>query len=294
MFFNSNNRRRAAILAATAVSLTTVALPAPAFADDTNSHKTTLSSEYSESRSKMVVEFTPIDEKARAKLVDDGEHKPLELDGRVASNPSDTQSADQSLTALSPHDAIPGYTPPKGKKRHRAVSPAHPSTDIVEYQDSQGLLLPPDEAGVMEQLLGDNIVGYSSSASSLSSINELDIPYNATAAQKAIAYAKTKLGTAYLWGGTGPDRFDCSGLMQWAYRQAGVSLNRVTYDQINDGQRVSLANIKPGDLVFYNNTSHVAMYVGNGQVIHAPQDNDVVKISPVQMMPVQAVVRVSQ
>jgi cell wall-associated NlpC family hydrolase len=82
----------------------------------------------------------------------------------------------------------------------------------------------------------------------------------------------------YVYGATGPDSFDCSGLTQWAYAQAGVSLGRTTYDQINDGTPVaSTADLQVGDLVFFNSDSHVGIYAGNGMVLHAPHTGTVVK-----------------
>ncbi|MFE7618252.1 NlpC/P60 family protein [Streptomyces sp. NPDC057496] len=86
----------------------------------------------------------------------------------------------------------------------------------------------------------------------------------------ALSAASSKVGKPYVRGGTGPDAFDCSGLTQWAYAQANVQISRVTYTQINDGVHIGRSALKPGDLVFFNNTSHVALYAGNGTVLHAP------------------------
>lgn len=98
-----------------------------------------------------------------------------------------------------------------------------------------------------------------------------------TAAGKAIAFVYTALDdhTPYVWGGTGPagpsGGFDCSGLVQAAWSAAGVSIPRTTYAQWATLPHVSTADLKPGDLLFYNGESHVAMYVGNGYIIDAPQ-----------------------
>ncbi|WP_052434639.1 C40 family peptidase [Streptacidiphilus melanogenes] len=97
----------------------------------------------------------------------------------------------------------------------------------------------------------------------------------------AFAAAKTRLGLPYVYGATGPTSFDCSGLMQWAYAQAGVSLGRTTYDQIDDGTPVSsVADLQVGDLIFFNGDSHVGMWAGNGMVLHAPHTGTVVKYEP--------------
>lgn len=99
-----------------------------------------------------------------------------------------------------------------------------------------------------------------------------------------VAYASNFLGIPYLWGGTTPSGFDCSGFTQYVYKHFGVSIGRTTYDQINDGVGVSRDQLQPGDLVFFGkggNPTHMGMYVGNGAMIHASHTGDVVKISPV-------------
>ncbi|WP_415952449.1 NlpC/P60 family protein [Streptomyces sp. KLOTTS4A1] len=116
---------------------------------------------------------------------------------------------------------------------------------------------------------------------------------NARAAQ-AVAYAYSALGSPYVWGATGPNAFDCSGLTQAAYRSAGVSLPRTTYTQINAGKRVSRGELAPGDLVFfYSGISHVGLYVGGGQMIHAPNPSAPVRLAPVDSMPFAGATRVT-
>ncbi|MFD6285783.1 NlpC/P60 family protein [Streptomyces sp. NPDC060205] len=113
-------------------------------------------------------------------------------------------------------------------------------------------------------------------------------------AAAAVSYAYGKLGSPYVWGATGPDAFDCSGLMQAAYRSAGISLPRTTYAQINAGQRVSRSELQPGDLVFfYSGISHVGMYVGNGQMVHAPNPSAPVRVAPIDEMPFAGATRVA-
>ncbi|MEV6871793.1 C40 family peptidase [Amycolatopsis sp. NPDC051128] len=103
------------------------------------------------------------------------------------------------------------------------------------------------------------------------------------AAQKAVNAALSKLGSAYVWGATGPTTFDCSGLMQWAYKQAGISLPRTSAAQAGFGTPVSRDQLQPGDLVaYYSPVSHIGMYIGDGKMVHAPTSGDVVKISPLQ------------
>ncbi|NGO14290.1 NlpC/P60 family protein [Streptomyces sp. HC44] len=113
-------------------------------------------------------------------------------------------------------------------------------------------------------------------------------------AAAAISYAYEKLGSPYVWGATGPDAFDCSGLMQAAYRSAGISLPRTTYAQIDAGERVSRSELRPGDLVFfYSSVSHVGLYVGNGQMIHAPNSSAPVRVAPLDEMPFAGATRVA-
>ncbi|GAA0276744.1 C40 family peptidase [Streptomyces polychromogenes] len=108
----------------------------------------------------------------------------------------------------------------------------------------------------------------------------------------AVMAARAALGKPYVWGSTGPSGFDCSGLMVWSYRQAGVSLPRTSQAQRHAGRQVPLSQAQPGDLVTYrSDASHVGMYVGNGQVIHAPYPGARVRYDPVGMMPVSSVTR---
>jgi cell wall-associated NlpC family hydrolase len=112
-------------------------------------------------------------------------------------------------------------------------------------------------------------------------------------AASAVSYAYSKIGSPYVWGATGPDAFDCSGLIQAAYRSAGVSLPRTTYAQIDAGRRVSRAELLPGDLVFfYSGISHVGLYIGNGLMIHAPNPSAPVRIAPIDEMPFAGATRV--
>jgi|GEM_PF-414192 len=110
-------------------------------------------------------------------------------------------------------------------------------------------------------------------------------------AGQAIAFAVSKLGTPYLYGGTGP-RYDCSGLTQAAWRAAGVSIGRTTGAQWSGGRAISRSQLQPGDLVFYYGLGHVAMYVGNNTVIHSPHTGDVVRYAPINSMPVTGYRRV--
>lgn len=139
---------------------------------------------------------------------------------------------------------------------------------------------------------------------------------NSTATFTSVFNAmKSQLGSPYVWGGSGesltttllnslkrsfPDQaaaghydraasyanqgykaFDCSGLMQWGFKQAGVSIGRTTWNQIENGTEVSISSLKPGDLLFYSNLQHVGMYIGNGQWIESPNSSSNVRITDV-------------
>jgi cell wall-associated NlpC family hydrolase len=110
----------------------------------------------------------------------------------------------------------------------------------------------------------------------------------------AVAFAKSKIGMWYQWGGTGNPSYDCSGLTQAAWKAAGVTLGRTTYDQVNDGVSVPavLADLQPGDLILYNDNEHMAIYVGNGVVVHAPTTGQKIQYAPWNMLPIDSVRRV--
>lgn len=102
-----------------------------------------------------------------------------------------------------------------------------------------------------------------------------------------VAAAKKWLGTPYKWGGNGPLGVDCSGFTQQVYRQFGIELPRVSAQQAASGKRIGIDQAQPGDLVAWDNSSrnngadHIAIYLGDGMVIHAPRPGDSVKISKV-------------
>lgn len=100
----------------------------------------------------------------------------------------------------------------------------------------------------------------------------------------ALSAAATQIGKPYVSGGSGPNSYDCSGLTQWAFAQAGVSITRTTYTQQNDGQRIGRSQLKPGDLVFFNGLSHVGFYAGNNQILHAPKPGAVVRYESMDYM----------
>ena len=104
--------------------------------------------------------------------------------------------------------------------------------------------------------------------------------------QSVIDTAESFLGLPYVWGGTTPAGFDCSGFVQYVYGQNGYSLTRTTYTQWdNDGTFVSKSELQPGDLIYFGSggsPTHVGLYVGDGMMIHSPSTGDVVKFSTIE------------
>ena len=120
--------------------------------------------------------------------------------------------------------------------------------------------------------------------------------YNAPAASPAaaiaVAEALRQLGKRYVFGAAGPDTFDCSGLMQWAWAKAGVSMPHYTVSQFHAFPRVSVNDLQPGDLIFFSlSLGHVGMYIGNGSYVQAPRTGDVVKVSGLAGRPLVGAVR---
>ena len=105
----------------------------------------------------------------------------------------------------------------------------------------------------------------------------------AAARRTAMEAALGKLGAPYSWGATGPSSFDCSGLVNWAFDQVGVDLPRTSRALSQAGTPVSRANLQPGDLVFfYRPVSHVGIYIGNGQMVHASTSGKPVMVSSIE------------
>lgn len=118
-----------------------------------------------------------------------------------------------------------------------------------------------------------------------------NVPASGRAAA-AIEYAMAQVGDAYVYGAAGPDAFDCSGLTMMAWSQAGVGLPHSSSAQMGSGASVSSDDLQPGDLVFYYSpVSHVGMYIGNGQIVHAANPGTGVVVADVHSMPYSGAVR---
>ncbi|MBF6328872.1 C40 family peptidase [Nocardia transvalensis] len=90
----------------------------------------------------------------------------------------------------------------------------------------------------------------------------------------ALDAAKSKVGAQYVWGATGPSNFDCSGLVKWAYKQAGIDLPRTSFEQSHVGKPVALHDLQPGDIIISEGGGHAALYAGDGKILQASQSGE--------------------
>jgi cell wall-associated NlpC family hydrolase len=111
-------------------------------------------------------------------------------------------------------------------------------------------------------------------------------------AAAVIQAALSRIGSPYSWGGSGPNAFDCSGLVMWSFQQAGISLPHSSQALAQGGQPVSMDQMQPGDLVtYYSDASHVAIYIGDGMMVHASTYGTPVRVAPVDNAPIYNVRR---
>jgi cell wall-associated NlpC family hydrolase len=146
-------------------------------------------------------------------------------------------------------------------------------SEIADYRRQYDALTAPQQHEVVQAHAGTSVpVPTGVTASSAS-------------AQVAVNTALAQVGDPYVWGAGGPDAFDCSGLMQYAYSAAGVSLPHSSSLQSGMGSPVSVSSLQPGDLLFfYSPVSHVGMYIGNGQMVHASTSGSPVKVVALDYM----------
>ena len=137
-------------------------------------------------------------------------------------------------------------------------------------------------AALAQQEASSSAAGAQSSSSAASTSGS--VTASSASAQAAVNFAMAQIGKPYKYGASGPDGYDCSGLVMAAYASAGVSIPRTSEAQQSGLTSVSLSDLQVGDLVFFYGGSHVGMYIGNGQVVHAPTEGDVVKISDMNSM----------
>jgi len=152
-------------------------------------------------------------------------------------------------------------------------------SSMTKLLDTQTSLLKNLTAQQQAEVAAQTVGGSTSSGT----ITTTPVAYTgptSTQAGQAVAFAYAQLGKPYLWGGTGPSSFDCSGLVQAAWSSAGVSIPRTTYDQWAGLPHIPLSDLEPGDLILYNGESHVAIYVGDGYIIDAPHTGAVIERIP--------------
>ncbi|MFD0884717.1 C40 family peptidase [Streptosporangium algeriense] len=188
---------------------------------------------------------------------------------------------------------------------------------VVSQQTARSLGFPQDNAlvvsapGADSAALRDRLLRVLPKGSQVATINPVFTAPRRTAwpagafptvpqIRTVLTAAVSKLGRPYVWGAEGPNTFDCSGLVQWAYGQAGIQVPRVTHQQFVSGPRIELSQAQPGDLLFWRNdptnpgyVSHVAIYWGDGKMLHAPRTGDVVKIVPISTRNFAGAVRIS-
>ncbi len=147
----------------------------------------------------------------------------------------------------------------------------HPTPKVDHYQGYSS----PTQRGYDNSSSNIEIVSYASSQPSVQ--KNYQYQFNSSSIKNKIERdAKKFLGTRYVWGATGPSKFDCSGFTQWVYRDSGINIPRVSRNQAKVGQYVSYANLKKGDMVFFDTKKrrtgkvcHVGIYLGNNNFIHA-------------------------
>ncbi|MGY1761387.1 NlpC/P60 family protein [Geodermatophilus sp. SYSU D00779] len=209
-----------------------------------------------------------------------------------------SRSAEEFVSQLATLDAIAGHTDDVlGEVAASAAEAerAHADADAAQTAARRTL----DEVTARQARLEADIADYQAQYDALSAPQQQEVvaahagrPVPAApaaaatgAAQAAVDTALAQVGDPYVWGAGGPDAFDCSGLTQYAYAAAGTSLPHSSRMQATMGSAVSRSELQPGDLIFYHSpVSHVAMYIGNGQMVHASTSGQPVKVVSVDSM----------
>ncbi len=137
------------------------------------------------------------------------------------------------------------------------------------------------------------VASYNSTTASTSGVSaNYTAPAASSVGAAVVNAAMSRLGAPYVWGSAGPTTFDCSGLVVWSFAQAGISLPHYSGSQMGMGAAVSAADLQPGDLVFFYGGSHVGIYIGGGQFIHAPHTGTVVQVTSLSSYSLSAARRI--
>lgn len=202
-----------------------------------------------------------------------------ELQGRDADAAAAQVSAQRAQTAASIAPVAGGTQADEAKG---AVTPVA-TTPSTSSSSSAGTTTPaatsPNTSGSNSS--SSSSTGSSSASSGSSSSGSSSSSSSSSKGAAVVATARLYLGVPYVWGGTTPAGFDCSGFTNYVYAKNGISLPRVSQAQMNSGRAISYAEAQPGDLVWMSGGGHVAIYIGGGLVIHAPKPGDVVKVAQV-------------
>jgi peptidoglycan DL-endopeptidase CwlO len=158
-------------------------------------------------------------------------------------------------------------------------------TQLASHKTSLGKLIDTEKATLasltvpQQQTVQTNTIGSGGSAGPGTTTATYTGPTSSEGG-KVVAFAYAQLGKPYVWGATGPSSFDCSGLAQAAWASVGVAIPRTTYEQWAALPHISTSALEPGDLLYFDGIGHVAVYVGDGQIIDAPQTGeDVEKVA---------------
>ena len=316
-----NNKRWRNIVVLSTIYACSITITPQALAEDNNDIIQETASEIPE-----LINFKPISIQARNdvgsnKLVEYQEKQKELTDFNNKNIPQDTENKDKE-EVLNVSDDKTADTPTgtekdlsfrvkealkranslydKREKENSEIEKRNSNNRLNINTNSDGEILPPDLSGEdtnssSNGSLKDIVQGLSSNKGS--SLKDLNLPHDDSLASKVVDSALSRIGIPYVWGGESMAEggYDCSGLMQYAYGEHGISLSRTTYTQVNEGTSVgSLSEAKPGDLIFYGGTppTHVAMYIGDGQVVHAPFTGEVIKVAPATMMEISAIRRI--
>ncbi|WP_156877154.1 C40 family peptidase [Pseudoclavibacter soli] len=204
-----------------------------------------------------------------------------ELQGRDAEAAAAQVSAQRAQTAASIAPVAGGT---QADEARGAVTPVA-TTPSTSSSSSSGTTTPaattPSTPGSSSS--SSSSTSGSSASSGSSSAGSSSSSSSSSRGAAVVATARLYLGVPYVWGGTTPAGFDCSGFTNYVYAKNGISLPRVSQSQMNSGRAISYGEAQPGDLVWMNSGGHVGIYLGGGMVIHASKPGDFVKISPVSV-----------
>lgn len=315
-----NNKRWRNIVVLSTIYACSITITPQALAEDNNDIIQETASEIPE-----LINFKPISIQARNdvgsnKLVEYQEKQKELTDFNNKNIPQDTENKDKE-EVLNVSDDKTADTPTgtekdlsfrvkealkranslydKREKENSEIEKRNSNNRLNINTNSDGEILPPDLSGEdtnsSNGSLKDIVQGLSSNKGS--SLKDLNLPHDDSLASKVVDSALSRIGIPYVWGGESMAEggYDCSGLMQYAYGEHGISLSRTTYTQVNEGTSVgSLSEAKPGDLIFYGGTppTHVAMYIGDGQVVHAPYTGTTITTASASMMEISAIRRI--